>query len=130
MTKTSAWLKRRGENRDDGEKQARDSQARAAGERRALIARAALAIVIIGGGAYWYLTAPGPGENAAPEEEVAAKLAPPQTLKDCAECPELVVLPAGRFEMGSNDADDDAQPVHQVSLRSFALGRYEVTFTE
>ncbi len=129
MRKTSAWPKRRGENRDDGEKQATDRPTRTAGGRGALIVRAALAIVIVGGGAYWYLGTPGPGENAAPEK-MAAKLPPPQTLRDCDECPEMVVLPAGTFPMGSNDGDSDEQPVHQVSIPSFAVGRYEVTFEQ
>ena len=32
--------------------------------------------------------------------------------------------------MGSNDGSDDAKPVHRVILKSFAIGRYEVTFDE
>jgi formylglycine-generating enzyme required for sulfatase activity len=43
--------------------------------------------------------------------------------------PEMVLLPAGRFEMGSNDYSDE-QPVHTVSLPAFAIGRYPVTFDE
>ena len=129
VRKTSAWPKSRAENRDDGENQATDSQTRAAGGRGALVARAALAIAIVGGGAYWYLGAPGLGENAAPEN-MAAKLPPAQTLRDCDECPEMVVVPVGTFQMGSNNADSDEKPVHQVSIRSFAVGRYEVTFEQ
>ena len=48
-------------------------------------------------------------------------------FRDCAECPEMVVIPAGRFEMGSNDGGSDEKPVHSVDVRSFALGKYEVT---
>jgi formylglycine-generating enzyme required for sulfatase activity len=52
---------------------------------------------------------------------------PGQAFKDCADCPELVVIPAGSFEMGSNDGDDGEKPTHRVNIRSFALGKYEVT---
>ena len=44
--------------------------------------------------------------------------------------PEMVVIPVGSFQMGSNDGDDVENPVHPVRLKSFAIGRYEVTFDE
>ncbi len=48
-------------------------------------------------------------------------------IKDCAECPEMVEIPAGSFQMGANDAPF-ASPIHTVTLsRSFALGRTEIT---
>ena len=55
-------------------------------------------------------------------------LQPGQAFRDCpqAYCPEMVVIPAGRFTMGSNDYESE-KPPHQVSVRSFALGKYEVT---
>ncbi len=46
--------------------------------------------------------------------------------KDCAECPEMVVIPGGSFQMGSNEYDNE-KPIHSVSIKSFALGKYEVT---
>jgi formylglycine-generating enzyme required for sulfatase activity len=49
-----------------------------------------------------------------------------QALKDCDVCPELVVVPAGVFIMGSNDSADE-QPPHSVTVKTFALGRTEVT---
>ena len=49
-----------------------------------------------------------------------------QTIKDCADCPEMVVLPAGSFEMGSNENRDE-QPVHRVNVPSFLIGKTEVT---
>ena len=50
------------------------------------------------------------------------------SLKECAECPEMVVIPAGSFDMGSNDGDANEKPVHRVTLaKSFALGKTEVT---
>jgi len=50
-----------------------------------------------------------------------------QNFKDCAECPELVVIPAGSFEMGNSDGGADEKPIHRVKIKSFALGKYEVT---
>jgi len=44
--------------------------------------------------------------------------------------PEMVRIPAGSFQMGSNDGRDDEKPVHSVTLKSFTIGRYEVTFDE
>ena len=52
-------------------------------------------------------------------------------FRDCPECPEMVVVPAGRFTMGSNDGYDDERPVHEVTIPApFAIGKYEVTFAE
>ena len=55
-------------------------------------------------------------------------------FRDCPTCPELVVVPAGRFRMGcvsGRDCVDDEGPVHEVEVASsFALGVYEVTFEE
>ena len=49
-----------------------------------------------------------------------------QTIKDCADCPEMVVLPAGSFEMGSNENADE-RPLHRVNVPSFLIGKTEVT---
>ena len=52
------------------------------------------------------------------------------TVRECAECPEMVVVPAGRFLMG-DDGVSAKRPVHEVTIESpFAVGRYEVTFAE
>ena len=58
-----------------------------------------------------------------------------QRFRDCAECPEMVVVPAGSFLMGSPDAeegrDEDEGPLHRVTFAApFAVGIYEVTFDE
>ena len=54
------------------------------------------------------------------------------TFKDCADCPEMVVVPPGRFQMGSpsheSGRQDDEGPVHGVRIGySLAVGKYEVT---
>lgn len=62
-------------------------------------------------------------------------------FRDCPECPEMIVLPAGSFTMGSSAGEkswaashgtamesvSDEASQHQVSLSSFALVRYDVT---
>ncbi len=57
------------------------------------------------------------------------------TFRDCEECPDMVVVPAGGFVMGSPDSErgryGNEGPLHRVELaRSFAMGAYEVTFAE
>src|SRR6266705_2904502 len=39
----------------------------------------------------------------------------------------MVLVPAGEFTMGSEQGDDDEQPVHRVGLDSFYLDTFEVT---
>ena len=56
-------------------------------------------------------------------------------FRDCADCPEMVMVPAGGFMMGSPESEkgheDNEGPVHHVSIgQDFAIGRYEVTFEE
>jgi formylglycine-generating enzyme required for sulfatase activity len=51
-------------------------------------------------------------------------------FRDCGECPEMVVVPAGAFDMGSNDFDVE-KPEHRVTIaKPFAVGRREITFEE
>jgi formylglycine-generating enzyme required for sulfatase activity len=49
--------------------------------------------------------------------------------RDCGHCPEMVEIPAGSFQMGSND-DSSEKPVHAVSIAAFAMSRYPVTIGE
>jgi formylglycine-generating enzyme required for sulfatase activity len=55
--------------------------------------------------------------------------------RDCSECPELVVVPAGKFQMGSpvseTERNEHESPLHAVEFaKPFAIGKYEVTFDE
>ncbi len=40
---------------------------------------------------------------------------------------EIVALPGGTFEMGSDNGTIDEKPKHKVTLSPFAIGKYEVT---
>ena len=53
-------------------------------------------------------------------------------LKDESLGPEMVWIPAGTFKIGDLQGDGgfDEQPVHSISIKSFAMGKYEVTFAE
>jgi formylglycine-generating enzyme required for sulfatase activity len=63
-------------------------------------------------------------------------LKPKDTFKECSNCPEMIVVPAGSFRMGS-PANEPALrnapegPQHTVTFaRQFAVGQFEVTFDE
>ena len=51
-----------------------------------------------------------------------------EVFRDCARCPEMVVLPAGIFTMGSRDRRSKYHPV--TIAEPLAVGRYEVTFAD
>ena len=60
--------------------------------------------------------------------EVVAEPEAGITFKDCPECPEMVEIPAGSFEMGASDGGPDEQPVHSVTIaKPFAIGKTEIT---
>ncbi len=59
------------------------------------------------------------------------KLKVGDVFRDCPECPELVVVPAGLFIMGSNGKRKTEKPARRVNVsKPFAIGRYEITFKE
>ena len=58
-----------------------------------------------------------------------------EKFRDCPECPEMAVLPAGSYRMGSPSYEqgrqDNEGPVHDVTFGApFAIGVYEVTVAE
>ena len=59
---------------------------------------------------------------------------PGSVFQDCADCPRMVVIPAGEFTMGSPASEAgrgvDEGPQRQVSIALYALGRSEVTVAE
>ena len=53
------------------------------------------------------------------------------TFTDCTGCPEMVVLPSGSFQMGSNDGESDEKPVHTVRIgNKFAVSKFEITWSQ
>src|SRR5215471_10347834 len=69
---------------------------------------------------------------SAAEERV---LKPKDSFKECAQCPEMVVVPAGSFTMGSPDSEEERieeeGPQHRVTFgKAFGVGTFAVTFEE
>jgi formylglycine-generating enzyme required for sulfatase activity len=52
------------------------------------------------------------------------------TFRDCPECPEMIVVPAGEFTMGSSEHHFERPPQRVKIQRPFAVGKFEVTFAE
>jgi formylglycine-generating enzyme required for sulfatase activity len=62
-------------------------------------------------------------------------LKPKDVFKECDRCPEMIVVPAGSFMMGSPSSEPerskDEGPQHQVTIgQAFAVGKFAVTFDE
>jgi len=53
---------------------------------------------------------------------------------ECAECPEMVAIPGGAFTLGSPSTEigrqSDEGPQRQITLRPFAVSRFEITRAE
>jgi formylglycine-generating enzyme required for sulfatase activity len=77
---------------------------------------------------------PAPVRVSPPPPPRPPTLADGQTFRDCADCPEMVVIPAGSFVMGSPEGEKDRGthegPQRTVSISRFAAGKFEVTFDE
>ncbi|MGO9172816.1 MAG: SUMF1/EgtB/PvdO family nonheme iron enzyme [Rhodomicrobium sp.] len=60
-------------------------------------------------------------------------LKPGESFRDFNDAPEMVVVPAGSFMMGSKDGEgnDDERPQHKATIpQAFAVGKCPVTFAE
>lgn len=86
---------------------------------------------------------PSPSSGVAPIVPIVGshELSPNKIFRDCPDCPEMVVIPAGTFMMGLPDSEASREkirtgqanlekPRHRVSLSAFAAGKYEVTRAE
>jgi len=87
---------------------------------------------------------PSPAPSAAtpaPQPAIASN-APPKTFRDCPNCPEMVVIPAGSFMMGAAPGENERyqvpttetirdEPQHRVTIaKPFALAKFDVTRAE
>lgn len=88
---------------------------------------------------YWSVTWPYARANVRPYVLSVTKeqaLKPGQSFKECArDCPQMLVVPAGSFTMGSmaNEVGHHANegPQHMVSIvKPFAVSKYELTFAD
>ena len=90
------------------------------------------------GSAEGYVTKTETHGTSPTVQRIALREAGPKVgdrFRDCPECPEMVVLPASSYRMGSasyeQERDEDEGPVHEVTIAApFALGVYEVTMAE
>ena len=55
-------------------------------------------------------------------------------FRDCTNCPEMIRIPEGSFEMGSPATESEHQnsesPQHRVNIKAFAMSKYKVTFEQ
>jgi len=65
-------------------------------------------------------------KGASSARKPVGAIHPPATITGKDGAP-MVLVPAGEFPMGSEQGDDDEQPVHRVYLDSFYLDTFEVT---
>ena len=70
--------------------------------------------------------------GAAPSGRIAGEV-----FRDCADCPEMVVLPTGQFELGTprrlqvpTEIPAELQPLRIRITQPIAMGRYEITRAE
>lgn len=66
-----------------------------------------------------------PAEQDAPSTSVAAPQQQGDVIRDCADCPELVVVSAGNFTKV-----DEAGSTTTIIDHDFAIGRYDITFDD
>jgi len=79
---------------------------------------------------------PKPAPPVATQPEPASARTPvvahgTETVRDCENCPEMVILQPGSFTMGDNHGDRSERPAHRVTIsRPYAIGKYEVTLAQ
>ena len=91
------------------------------------LARLALALLFAAGTA----TAALASDPEAPKPVDVSQATAKQVFRDCPDCPQMVIVGAGSFVMGAPASEPGFFPIegpqHKVSVKRFALGRYDVT---
>ncbi len=66
--------------------------------------------------------------SVSAQEPAVNDMQPGETFRDCADCPEMVVIPSGEFTMGDIHAwsGSRAGPSRTVRIAAFAAGKFEV----
>jgi formylglycine-generating enzyme required for sulfatase activity len=122
----------------------KDKELRDAGIRKRFTwAVGALSGLLVIGGAIYYLRNPINREIVrarhfhahALAQDAVASLKPGSHFRECSSsnsCPEMVVLPAGSFDMGSSPTTSTSKPLerplHQVEIKyKFAVSQFEIT---
>jgi formylglycine-generating enzyme required for sulfatase activity/class 3 adenylate cyclase len=73
--------------------------------------------------------AQAPQESAKQSAKESAATAPVTTPIPAQLAPDMVSIPSGAFSMGSDD-DPSEKPIHQVTIKSFAISKFPVTVRE
>ena len=75
-----------------------------------------------------------PSTESAPEpvRSVSTPVPAPEVVRDCADCPELVIIPAGEIALGSPDSEagrrsDEGPQIRWQLQKPLTVGRFEIT---
>ena len=145
LTQALSWLGRRSDDIPEADRTFKMRSRRAAQRRKrraqALVG-ALVAAMAAGAAAWWnqawlkeelrdepYIFLNGTVLTTAKERALKAG----NTFKECSDCPQMIVVPAGRFMMGSPEGqgNDKERPQHEVTIaKPFAVSKFELTFDE
>jgi formylglycine-generating enzyme required for sulfatase activity len=103
--------------------------------RRVPLAASVIFVAALAAISVWLFRTPGPGAVSALSSQQERALQPKDSFKECTHCPQMIVVPAGSFTMGSPTMQPgrraDEGPQHEVTIASlFAVSTYAVTRDE
>jgi formylglycine-generating enzyme required for sulfatase activity len=84
--------------------------------------------------AVWAAERYQPASRIIGQSDDAKALPDGSVFRECSDCPEMTIVQGGTFMMGSLPTevghDQNENPQHPVTIRRFAVGRFDVTFGE